>query len=99
MNRHKWRVGQFQQTTEIAPKPGSPTCNISLSETVKIEYPFLVSKTMLRFPESSFCKQKRLQMSFGMRPLAAEADLPVRSWSIIVSRYVLDTNRCLQCVL
>ena len=99
MNRHKWPVGPLQQITETAPKPGSPACNISLSQTVRIEYPFLVSKIMLRFPESSLCKQKLLQMSFGMRPLAAETDLPVRSPSFIVSGYVLDANKYLQCVL
>jgi hypothetical protein len=62
INRHKWHVWQLQQTTNTAHKPGSPKRNISSSEVVRIEYPFVVSKTKLRFPDPPFCKQKLNQM-------------------------------------
>jgi len=69
------RIGNTTQTTERAHKPGILTWSISSSETIRIECPFSVSKIMLRFIESPFCKQKLLQMLIKSNQMQQYADI------------------------
>jgi len=56
------------------------------------------SQYRLSYPAHSLSRNF-LKCLVGMQPLVAETDLPFRSRSVIVSGYVIDTNKYLQCVL